>query len=58
LRNGKATDLEEVTSPKHVADMFNELYNREWTAAYEELQQMYRDPNETIQHLTKIIKVL
>ncbi|XP_060556660.1 uncharacterized protein LOC132717244 [Ruditapes philippinarum] len=56
LRNGKATDLEEVTSPKHVADMFNELYNREWTAAYEELQQMYRDPNETIQHLTKIIK--
>ncbi|XP_045204527.2 uncharacterized protein LOC123557241 [Mercenaria mercenaria] len=56
LRNGKATDLEDVTSPKHVADMFTDLYNREWTAAYEELQQIYRDPTETIQHLTKITK--
>ncbi|KAL4231002.1 hypothetical protein ACF0H5_011375 [Mactra antiquata] len=56
LRDAKSVSLEDVTSPKHVAEMFTDLYNREWTAAYEELNQTNRDGAETIQHLMHIIQ--
>lgn len=56
LRDGNTVSLEDITTPKHVADMFTDLYNKEWSLAYEELNKTYRDGAETIQHLTRIIK--
>ncbi|KAH3834959.1 hypothetical protein DPMN_108292 [Dreissena polymorpha] len=56
LRGTKSVALDEATTPKHVSDMFVDLYNGEWTAAYEELNKSNRDAGETIQHLIRILQ--
>ncbi|XP_052794066.1 uncharacterized protein LOC128227495 [Mya arenaria] len=56
LRGGRSVTLADVATPQNVASMFTEVYNREWTTAYEELNKVYRDGAETIQHLTKILQ--
>ena len=50
-------ELQDLNSPQHIADMYTEIYNREWASAYEELNQSYRDGAETIKHLLQILEV-
>lgn len=56
LRDNKSVNLTDFSSPQHVANMFSEMYGREWTDAYEELNKAYRDAGETIQHLAHILQ--
>ena len=37
--------------------MYSEIYNNQWAAAYEELNQSVRDGSETIKHLLQILQV-
>ena len=57
LRNGKTVELQDLNTPQNIADMYTETYNREWSSAYEELNQSFRDGGETIRHLLQILEV-
>lgn len=56
LKNGKTVELQDLNTPQHIADMYTEIYNREWASAYEELNQSFRDGGETIRHLLQILE--
>lgn len=56
LKNSQTVELQDLNSPQHIADMYTEIYNREWASAYEELNQSYRDGAETIKHLLQILE--
>ena len=58
LKNGKTVELQDLNSPQHIADMYTETYNREWSSAYEEVNQSFRDGGETIRHLLQILEVI
>ena len=57
LRDANTVMLDDITSTKHVANRFTELYSQEWSLAYEELNKANRDGSDTIQHLLRIIQV-
>lgn len=56
--NPNITDLSDVNRPK-LAEQFRELYDNEWTCAYEELQKESgkKDEEEIVKKLGKILKV-
>ena len=58
LKNSKTVELQDLNNPEYIADMYSEIYKREWASAYEELNQSYRDGGETIRHLLQILEVL
>lgn len=53
------TDLSDVNRPTKLAEQFRELYDNEWTCAYEELQKESgkKDEEEIVKKLGKILKV-
>lgn len=57
--NPNITDLSDVNRPTKLAEQFRELYDNEWTCAYEELQKNpgMKDEEEIVKKLGKILKV-
>ena len=57
LKDSRTVELQDLNNPGHIADMYSEIYNNQWAAAYEELNQSVRDGSETIKHLLQILQV-
>ena len=57
LKDSRTVELQDLNNPEHIADMYSEIYNNQWAAAYEELNQSVRDGSETIKHLLQILQV-
>ena len=56
--NPNITDLSDVNRPTKLAEMFKEMYDNEWTSAYEALQKSgIRNEEEIVKKLCKILKV-
>lgn len=57
--NPNITDLSDVNRPTNLAEQFRELYDNEWTCAYEELQKTsgMKAEEEIVKKLGKILKV-
>ncbi|XP_061184927.1 girdin-like [Saccostrea echinata] len=54
--NAAITDLSDTNRPTKIAEKFSELYDNQWTDAFEELDNTYNNEEETIQVLLKILK--
>lgn len=57
--NPNITDLSDVNRPTKLAEQFRELYDNEWTCAYEELQKSsgMKAEEEIVKKLGKILKL-
>ncbi|XP_078325551.1 uncharacterized protein LOC111122906 isoform X2 [Crassostrea virginica] len=56
--NPNITDLSDVNRPTKLAEMFKEMYDNEWTSAYEALQKSgIRNEEEIVKKLCKILKL-
>ena len=57
--NPNLTDLSDSLRPTKLAEKYTELYDNDWTDAFEELHNKCRLPEEkVVQCLLKILKVL
>lgn len=56
--NAAITDLSDTNRPTKLAEKFSELYDNQWTDAFEELDNTFNNEEETIQALLKILQVL
>jgi cell division protein FtsL len=56
--NAAITDLSDTNRPTKLAEKFSELYDNQWTDAYEELDSTFNNEEETIQVLLKILQVI
>ncbi|XP_061184924.1 rootletin-like [Saccostrea echinata] len=54
--NAAITDLSDTNRPTKITEKFSELYDNQWTDAFEELNNTYNNEEETIQVLLKILK--
>jgi len=55
--NPNITDLNDQNRPGNVADQFSEVYDNEWTNAFEVLQTMGFTEKKAIVQLRKLVKV-
>ncbi|XP_062589852.1 trichohyalin-like [Saccostrea cucullata] len=54
--NAAITDLSDTNRPTKIAEKFSELYDNQWTDAFEELDNTYNNEEETIRVLLKILQ--
>ncbi|XP_061184925.1 uncharacterized protein LOC133192937 [Saccostrea echinata] len=54
--NAAVTDLSDSNRPTKIAEKFSELYDNQWTDAFEELKNTYNTEEETIQVLLNILQ--
>ena len=54
--NPNLTDLSDPYRPSKIGEMFSELYDNEWTNAYDELSQSKHEV-ETIEQLNTLVMV-
>ncbi|XP_056010266.1 uncharacterized protein LOC130051726 isoform X9 [Ostrea edulis] len=54
--NAAITDLSDTNRPTKLAEKFSELYDNQWTDAFEELDNTFNNEEETIQALLKILQ--
>ena len=55
--NSGITNLSDENRPTKLAEKFSELYDNEWTEAYEEQEEDWNNEKETIQYLYKMLLV-
>lgn len=55
--NPDIADLSDAYRPTKVAEQFSQLYDDEWTSAFDELQSFTNDEVELINILAKLVKV-
>ena len=57
--NPAITDLSDVNRPTKIAEKFSELYDNEWTDAFEALTSQYHmSEKEAVDTLLRILKVV
>lgn len=57
--NPAITDLSDVNRPTKIAEKFSELYDNEWTDAFEALTSQYHmSEKEAVDNLLRILKVV
>ncbi|XP_045188059.2 uncharacterized protein LOC123545820 [Mercenaria mercenaria] len=54
--NPDIADLSDTNRPTRIAERFSELYDNEWTEAFEELSRRSRSEKETIEYLLSIVQ--
>jgi hypothetical protein len=57
VNNPGIADLSDENRPNKLGEKFNELYDNEWTEAYENLDEADLDEEEIIKELLDILKV-
>ena len=55
--NSGITNLSDDNRPTKLAERFSELYDNEWTEAFEEQEEACGGENEAIQYLYKLLLV-
>ena len=55
--NPNIADLSDRNRPTKIGEKFGELYDKEWSEAYEELKGMGKEENEIIAMLHRIVEV-
>ncbi|XP_052798489.1 myosin-9-like [Mya arenaria] len=55
--NPNIADLSDQNRPTKLAERYSELYDNQWTEAFETLDRMYCDEQQSISHLFNILKI-
>lgn len=55
--NPEIADLSDTNRPTKIAERFSELYDNEWTEAFEKLTRKNKTEKEIINYLLSIVKV-
>ena len=55
--NPGITDLSDENRPTKLGEKFSELYDNEWTEAYEEQEETMGNEQKTIEYLYKLLLV-
>ena len=56
--NPDLADLSDPYRPTRLAESFSQLYDDEWTHAYEDLQRKIKSERDVIETLAKVLKVM